>query len=348
MITDNLSYTILAKARAMYGKRLKPENYKDLLQKHSVSEVAAYLKNETSYSKALSGIQENLIHRGQLENLIRRDTLMKFLRLSRYDSSRDNGFYHYYMLNIEAEQILACLRLLNSGLLESYIETLPGYLLNYITFDIIKLAHANNFDEVLESLRKTEYYEVLLPCKPQRGELPDIFECEYRLRQHFYDKAFLLIKGRYHGEQRRQLTELFVSQMELANITSIYRLKHFFRADAQTIESRILKTHNAKIDREMAELIKAQDTKEMLALLDRKRKNNFYAADDFEFIEHANQQTRLSVNKRYLYFSRYPSVVFAAYMLLCRIEIENITTIIEGIRYNMPPAEIEKLLVIQV
>ncbi len=347
MFSDSSSNAILAKARAMYGKRLKPENYKDLLHKHSVSEVAAYLKNETAYAKTLSGIQENLIHRGQLENLIRRDTLMKFVRLARYDSSRKQGFYHYFMINIEAEQILSCLRLLNSGLLESYIETLPGYLLSYVTFDIIRLAHARSFDDVLDVLKKTDYYEVLLPCKPAPGKQPDLFECEYRLRQYYYDKAFKLIEGHYHGDQRKQLKELFVAQMELGNISSIYRLKRFFNTDAHTIEERILKTHNPRVDRQMSALIGAKDAQEMLQLLDRKKKNDFYSSGDFAFIEHANQQSRFSVSKQFMYYSKYPSVVFAAYMLLSQIEIENITSIIEGIRYNIPQAEIEQLLVME-
>ena len=39
---------ILAKARAMYGNSLKSQNYLELLNCHSVSEVASYLKNRTS------------------------------------------------------------------------------------------------------------------------------------------------------------------------------------------------------------------------------------------------------------------------------------------------------------
>ena len=40
----------VAKIRAIYGKRLKPENYKELITKKSVSEVAESLKRNTRYS----------------------------------------------------------------------------------------------------------------------------------------------------------------------------------------------------------------------------------------------------------------------------------------------------------
>ena len=66
------SNVILAKALAMYGHCLKPQNYKELLACHSVSEIAAYLKTRTSYATALREINEATIHRGYLEMLLRR------------------------------------------------------------------------------------------------------------------------------------------------------------------------------------------------------------------------------------------------------------------------------------
>ena len=51
-MSSELALTV--KARAMFGKRLKEEDYEALIQKRDVSEIAAHLKNETSYSAVLS------------------------------------------------------------------------------------------------------------------------------------------------------------------------------------------------------------------------------------------------------------------------------------------------------
>jgi V/A-type H+/Na+-transporting ATPase subunit C len=67
------SQALTAKVHAMYGRRLTPQNYRELVRKQSVSEVAAYLKQQTAYSPLLRDINENFIHRGQLENILRRD-----------------------------------------------------------------------------------------------------------------------------------------------------------------------------------------------------------------------------------------------------------------------------------
>ncbi len=44
------SNAIASKAKAMYAKRLKDEDYHALLKKSTVGEVASYLKNETDYA----------------------------------------------------------------------------------------------------------------------------------------------------------------------------------------------------------------------------------------------------------------------------------------------------------
>ena len=65
MLSSLASNAILSKARAMYGKRLTKENYRELLNCKSVGEVAGYLKSRTAYNKVLAGINENEVHRGQ-------------------------------------------------------------------------------------------------------------------------------------------------------------------------------------------------------------------------------------------------------------------------------------------
>ena len=54
MLSNLSSNVVLAKARAMYGRRLTPQSYQELLACRSVSEIAAYLKSHTSYGKILS------------------------------------------------------------------------------------------------------------------------------------------------------------------------------------------------------------------------------------------------------------------------------------------------------
>jgi V/A-type H+-transporting ATPase subunit C len=47
-----------------------------------------------------------------------------------------------------------------------------------------------------------------------------------------------------------------------------------------------------------------------------------------------------------IHFSTHPSVVLMAYIFVTQAELIDIITIVEGVRYHLPPDEIAKLLVI--
>ena len=59
---------LLAKTRAMYARRLTPEQYGELLNCRTSGEVAAYLKDKTPYGRHMDTTDPNTIHRGRLEN----------------------------------------------------------------------------------------------------------------------------------------------------------------------------------------------------------------------------------------------------------------------------------------
>ena len=82
---------ISAKARSMYGKRLTDKDYTELTRKRSVSEVAGYLKNETAYRTCLASINESLIHRGQLEQILRTELFNRYAKLCRYQTGKTAG-----------------------------------------------------------------------------------------------------------------------------------------------------------------------------------------------------------------------------------------------------------------
>ncbi len=69
------SNAILAKARAMYGRRLTARNYQELLNCRDLPDLISYLKTRTSYSEALQAANPATTHRAQLETLLRLNLL---------------------------------------------------------------------------------------------------------------------------------------------------------------------------------------------------------------------------------------------------------------------------------
>ena len=62
-------------------------------------------------------------------------------------------------------------------------------------------------------------------------------------------------------------------------------------------------------------------------------------------VEQVSAKLRYDRAKGLVRFSTFPSVVMMSYVALAENEAENLTHIIEGIRYNIPPEEISRLLI---
>ena len=97
---------IISKVRSMYGEHLNERDYSELLRKRSVGEIAGYLKQETHYREALRNVRENNVHRGQLEDILRKDLFRELVRLYRYADSKDEAYYHLFIEEVEIDVIL--------------------------------------------------------------------------------------------------------------------------------------------------------------------------------------------------------------------------------------------------
>ena len=63
------SNAVLAKARALYGRRLRAEDYRRLTDCHTMTELANELKALPLYANTLAEVNPTYARRAQLENL---------------------------------------------------------------------------------------------------------------------------------------------------------------------------------------------------------------------------------------------------------------------------------------
>src|SRR5688572_20107039 len=84
--------SIHTKTRALFGKLLTKHDYDELLEKRTVHGVAEYLKKNTGYGRLLSSINENQVHRGELEKLFRASLYGDFIKLLRFLSGKPKEF----------------------------------------------------------------------------------------------------------------------------------------------------------------------------------------------------------------------------------------------------------------
>ena len=337
---------ITAKARAIYGRRLTTANYRELLRLRSVSAVAAYLKETPAYRDDLSGVSELQIHRGQLENILNRAVLDRCLRMCHYDFSGKHSFFRCTIESAEIRMILRTIMLLNAGSQESLLFSLPAYMKPYTTFDFIALSKVHSFNELLRVLADTPYEKILRRHAAKNGEI-NLSMCEHDLKEAYYRNMLQIAQTEYKGRVRSQLCDLILTEAELLNISLIYRLKTFFNLTPGEIHRRLLPFQKKLTPARLNALLEAPGGTAFPSVLSKNGYPSANGSEPFEAIEEYTRELRFTLSKRLMRSAAGAPVAFFALSTLLKIETENVTTIIEGIRYQNSPDEIEKLLILE-
>lgn len=344
MLSTFSSNAILAKTRAMYGQRLKEPDYKALLNCATVNDIAAYLKQHTWYAETLAPVNERDAHRGYMEMLMHQKLFHDFASLCRYELSVGEHFSDYLIARAEIEQIMHSLMLLAAGKSEAYVFSLPPYLSQHTHIDLHALSKTNNYGDFLAALGNTRYRRLLEPFSPSsNGEIP-FAKIENKLYTVLYENVYNTINRYAHGKAKRELRELFDSYLDLENYARIWRMKHFYHMSGEEIRP-LLMPFGSLTERQLNAMLEASDSSEVKELMGRTSRGKQAAKLEYNFVDELSLRVRYQKSRRAIRFSTHPSVIMLSYIFLMEIEMENITNIIEGIRYQIPKEETLKLLI---
>lgn len=346
MLSRFSNQAMIAKAHAMYGRRLKTENYNELIRLKSVGELAAYLKKTPGYADVLANIYPESIHRGQLELLLRKAVFTKYSKLVRYDTSGKHSFLSFVVSRLEIEQIMSSIMYLNAGEQEGFITDLPGFLISHASFSLLELAKVRSFRELLTVLQHTPYAAVLRPFVPAEGEKIDYTGCETALNTLYYEQLFKRIDQTAKGKNKEELKNMIRTQVDLLNLSVLFRMKSFFQADADEIRRHLLPFHHHLRKERLDALLNADSGEDVMKFIRSSAYRKMPDSDRYVYIEDYVKQINAYYSKQLMRFSVNAPAVVYGYMELLQLELSNITNIIEGVRYGMTPDNIKKLLIL--
>lgn len=338
---------IIAKAKSMRANRLNKEDYDELLHKKSVAEIAGYLKNETQYAYALRDVRENNIHRGQLENILKQKIFRDIATLYHYADLAKKPYYQLHVQQIELELILQQLRVLISQEFADAIAKLPLFMRDYTTFELLRLGNVRSYDELLDVLARTKYAEVLAPFHPGKSKESsiDYTACERTLQRWYCEHVFEVIDQTMKGQEKKDLREFHALDFELSNMTKIYRFKRYFNAREDVIREALLPVYDHISQAKVEQMLAQPDAAAFLRLL----KESWYHLDitDAEhiYIEWYMDRFRYQKAHKHMYYTTSAPLIFSSYLYLQRIELENIISIIEGVRYQAESEDIAAMLI---
>jgi V/A-type H+-transporting ATPase subunit C len=328
----------------MYGRRLIKKDYLDLLNCKSVGEIASILKCKSDYFQILQELNESNVHRGQLEALIKKKIFYDTGAICRYELSTGEQFSGYIIMRMEIEQILHTLRLLSAGKSPRYIYSMPLFFNKHTKINLPALIKVENFKDFLEALSGSRYRKILAPFEPRAGENILFSKIEVMLYFQLYNTIFDVIKKYTKGEAQKELYEIFNSYVDFYNFVRIVRLKKYYNTPPEDLYPLLLPFGTLR-QKQIQDMVQAESYDKAIEMMKKTNAGRKIANIEFRYVDELPLRVNYLKCNRLIRFSVYPSVVMFSYIALCEIELSNITSIIEGIRYKVPSEEIFKILV---
>ncbi|MCM1023668.1 MAG: V-type ATPase subunit [Prevotella sp.] len=334
----------VAKIMAVYGKRLTRQDYTEMMNRQSVSEAAEYLKKNTYYSGLLASIDTNTVHRGMLENLLRRSVFETYMRITGFEHISKQKFYNYKIIQAEIDEILRCIRCLNAGSAK-LIRDVPVYINHLTSFDLLELAKINDFRGLLDFIRKTPYYDVLKDVSIDESGRVDVTKCETLLRNYYIN--MLKKSADFAARDAEQFNRFLEAETDLINVINSYRLTAYFNAPEEEVERDMLTFYGRITAERHREIYSAPNAEEFIKRFSKTYYGKQMIRNGYDINNIEQSARRLKHKYARLILRRScsaPLSVYAFFSLL-ETEVQNIISIIEGIRYGVEPQKIASLVI---
>ncbi|MBR3269585.1 MAG: V-type ATPase subunit [Oscillospiraceae bacterium] len=339
----------IAAIRTAYGHRLMPADYRELLNMHSIPEIVSYLKETDGYRDLLSALEPSITHRGHLEMLLKRSLFQQCLHFCSIEHLQDKPFFRFFIYDCEVRELVKKLLLLSDEP-QAYISSMDTWLMPYLHLSAEKLAKAEDLSGVAEAAEGTPYAAILrsIPDDPLKRNYT---AHEIALRACYLERILKEAEEILDGENLEALKDLIGEQIDLINLINAYRLKRVFHPEPESLKRMMLPVRGRLPQRICEQLYAAPDLSSFIDIVKTTRYGRMLSGLSDQpgsvRLEHALQSLRCRNARNALHFSGHAAVSIYAVHFLYQTEVQNLITIIEGIRYEKPVSYMQELLILE-
>lgn len=334
-----LSYSGLStKIRAMQSKLMTEKQYQEIAQLDSVSAIAAYLKKQPGFAQLWADLDENALHRGDMERLLTHTIHQNFTKIYRFANPEQRIFMELYFKRYEIAVMKECLRKVFDKSGEKLdLSLFKDFFHKHSRLDIDKMTSALTVEEFVNSVKGSEYY---LPLSRISQEYtPLLFDYGMALDQYYFSNIWSVKEKLFKKRDLEEITKAYGNKFDMLNLQWIYRSRKYYRMSPADIYALLIPVHYKLSVKEIHGLTEAADDEEFRRVLGQTAYKKKYPGLEPEKLEdyyNLSLRTILETEAR-----KYPHSVIMIYSYLYQKEheVDRLTTAIECVRYGMSPAE---------
>ena len=334
-----LAYSgIVTKIRAMEAKLLTPAQFEEIANLGNVLEVVSYLKEHSAYAEVLSALDDDKLHRGNIEKVLVQSLYHDYSKIYRFCGQTQRRFLKLYLKRYEIDLINYCLRIVINHYRQPFdLLYKKSFFDHYSQISIEKLITSRTTDELIENLKDTEYYAPLK--KIQESQHISLFDYELTLDLYYFSTLWKERKKVLKKADLELFTKDCGSKIDLLNLQWIYRAKKYYQIQPADIYLMLIPIHYKIHVAQMKELVETASLEEFMQALEKT-----------SYARHYNFKQNLTIEQMYndclhrLYLidrrrNPYSIAAINTYLFLKEEELNKLTTAMECIRYSLSPGE---------
>lgn len=333
--------------RAMYTGILKKSDYETLMSMTRVGDIVRWLKESPGYGKALEHISDVSVHRNTLESAFDNALVDDAAKLKHMLGKNGKAMLTVLMTRLEISMLKRILRAIYTGKSvpeRSMYRLYPGKTYtNNKYFDPYKCMRAKDFTQLIEALNGSGYDKVLKPYV-DAGGIRSTFDMEEALDEYYF-KTVMASAEKYLTKSDYCTTRnFFDTEADVENILWMYRYKKYYELTEAEILTRLLPSGRKLKPAQLKKLASA-DINEFENAVSETGYKWLFAGNALQWDSSVSDYL-CDLFKSEIKRGKYSFAAIMAYFFLKEIDIQNIITIIEGVRYKMEPRRIEEYLIL--
>lgn len=331
-----LSYSGLStKIRAMSKKLITEEQLQEIAGLEHVSQVAAYLKKTPEYRTYWASLDETLLHRGDLEKLLKKSIFQDFSRIYHFANSSQRKFLGLYAKRYEIRVLKELMTNLFDHRPTQLVDLSPytDFFRQHSKLDLPKLVQCSTMEEFIQALQGNEFYLPLSRIQDREHAL--IFDYGMALDLYYFTQIWNIRKKLFSGHDLEEITKAYGEKFDLLNLQFIHRSKQIFQMAPAEIYTLLIPMNYKLKKEEIKALTEASNPEEYQALL----KSTYYGRRYEELtpatIEEFYNYTLRNILENEARKDPYSVAVIYSYLYHKEHEVMRLTIAIECVRYGV-------------
>ena len=331
------------KIRAMYSKLLTEKDYMHLISRKSVREVVEYLKKHTSYDKILSDINENDVHRNELEIVFKESLFNDYNKIFHFINGNSRKFIEAVFLKNEMEDIKVLIGEIYTGRDNKFVLNSLVFLKKYSKLDYNKLIASRDLDQLIDNLKGTEYYRTLSFFKGRKEK--SLFEMEMYMDISYLMSILKLKDTLTTGEDNKLISMGLGMEIDIMNTMFIYRSKKLFNLPKEMVLNHVIPYWFRLKKEDLVKMAGSHDTNKFKDYIRKTFYGKIFSSDEEQLWEINSLNLLYEFYKGLLRKKQFSLGAIIGYVHLKSMDIRNIITIIESVRYSLPEDEIKNIII---